>query len=156
MASGERRVANLFSQFSILNFQFRPSPIFFALWLISMPVYCLIRLSGATMLLDLATALVALSLFLFSLTHCIETRGWWRALAMLGVAFAIALTMEYLGSAHGILFGNYDYTNRLGPKAFGEVPVIIPAAWFMMLYPAWETAGLLTRPVKSRACTCTI
>ena len=112
-----------------------------------MPVYCLIRLSGATMLLDLATALVALSLFLFSLTHCIETRGWWRALAMLGVAFAIALTMEYLGSAHGILFGNYDYTNRLGPKAFGEVPVIIPAAWFMMLYPAWETAGLLTQRI---------
>jgi putative membrane protein len=53
--------------------------------------------------------------------------------------------MEYLGSKHGFIFGNYTYTDNLGYKALGQVPVIIPVAWFMMLYPSWETAGLLTR-----------
>ncbi len=116
-----------------------------------MPAYCLIRLLIGGVALDIATAVVAMSLFLFSLTHCIETRGWARSLAMLGVAFAIALTMEYLGSAHNFLFGNYDYTDRLGPKALGYVPVIIPIAWFMMLYPAWEVAGLLVSKFREWA-----
>ena len=110
-----------------------------------MPAYCLIRLAGATTLLNLATAFVAFSLFAFSLAHCVETRSWSRSLAMLAVAFAIALTMEYLGSAHGFVFGSYTYADKLEPKVLNQVPVIIPIAWFMMLYPAWETAGVLVR-----------
>ncbi len=137
--------------FSLLTYDFSLSQLFFILWLVSMPAYCLIRLLIGGVALDIATAVVATSLFLFSLTHCIETRGWARSLAMLGVAFTIALMMEYLGSAHSFLFGNYDYTNRLGPKALGYVPVIIPIAWFMMLYPAWEVAGLLVSKFREWA-----
>ncbi len=139
--------------FSLATFHISLSQLFFILWLVSLPAYCLIRLLIGGVALDIATAIVALSLFLFSFTHCIETRGWLRSLALLGVAFAIALIMEYLGSAHGFLFGSYDYTDRLGPKALGYVPIIIPIAWFMMLYPAWEVAGLLTakfNPEKQR------
>jgi putative membrane protein len=121
----------------------RGSQLFLGLYLLSMPVYCLLRLTGDGALIALSTAATAISLFAFSLLHCIETRGAPRSLLMLGAGFGIALTMEYLGSAHDILFGTYDYTNLLGPKAFGHVPVIIPIAWFMMLYPSWEVAGLL-------------
>jgi putative membrane protein len=123
----------------------RGSQLFLSLYLLSMPVYCLIRLTGDGALIALSTAATAISLFAFSLLHCIETRGAPRSLLMLGAGFGIALTMEYLGSAHDILFGAYDYTNLLGPKALGHVPIIIPIAWFMMLYPAWEIAGLITR-----------
>lgn len=119
------------------------SRLFLALYLLSMPVYCLIRLTGDGALIALSTAATAISLFVFSLAHCIETRGVSRSLLMLGSAFAVALTMEYLGSAHDVLFGTYDYTGLLGPTALGYVPVIIPLAWFMMLYPAWEVAGFL-------------
>lgn len=126
----------------------RPSLIFLALYVLSMPVYCLIRIWGSDTLIGIATAATAAFLFLFSLSHCIETRGLPRAGAMLGVAFAIALLMEYLGSKHGFLFGNYTYTDNLGYKALGQVPVIIPVAWFMMLYPSWETAGVLVQHSK--------
>lgn len=125
------------------------SRLYLALYLLSMPVYCLIRLTGDTALIAFSTAATAISLFAFSLAHCIETRGKSRALLMLGSAFVITLTMEYLGSAHNVLFGTYDYTGLLGPKALGYVPVIIPLAWFMMLYPAWDVAKLLTNSLNN-------
>lgn len=122
----------------------RPSVVFLVAHLVSLPVYCLVRLSGDPAWISIVTAVTAVSLFAFSLAHCVETRGAWRSAGMLLAAFAIAITMEYLGSAHDFIFGAYDYTDLLGLRALG-VPVIIPLAWFMMLYPAWATAGLLTR-----------
>lgn len=50
-----------------------------------------------------------------------------------------------MGSKHGLIFGTYTYTDLLGPKLLSQVPLIIPMAWFMMLYPAWLTAGVLAR-----------
>jgi putative membrane protein len=121
----------------------RASTLFFALFILSMPVYCLIRLSGHEQWGAISTAFTAMSFFAFSLAHCIETRGLTRATLMLFSGFAIALAFEYLGSSAGFLFGAYTYTDRLGPKAFGQVPIIVPVAWFMMLYPAWCVAELL-------------
>ncbi len=112
-------------------------------YLLSMPIYCLVRLAGQPDWIGLSTALTAASLFAFSLTYAIVQHGPRRAVAMLMAGFAIALTLEYLGSSYGILFGEYDYTDRLGPKLLGKVPAIIPIAWFMMLYPSWATAGYL-------------
>jgi putative membrane protein len=133
------------ASFKLNGLALRPSTVFLALYVLSMPVYCLIRIWGSDALIGIATAATAAFLFLFSLLHCIETRSLPRAAAMLAVAFAIALLMEYLGSRHGFIFGNYTYTDNLGYKALGQVPVIIPIAWFMMLYPSWETAGLLAQ-----------
>lgn len=116
-----------------------------------MPVYCLARLAGNPTLIGLSTAFTAISLFAFSLGYCVETRGLRRSALMVLSAFAIALTMEYLGSEHGVLFGHYDYTDNLGPRALGKVPIIIPIAWFMMLYPAWVTAGTLVERALARA-----
>lgn len=120
-------------------------PVLFALYLLSMPVYCLVRLSGQQAWIGPSTAFTAVSLFAFSLTHCVETRGPLRSALMLFASFAIALTTEYLGSTYGLIFGRYDYTDNLGPKVLGKVPVIIPIAWFMMLYPAWNATDLLIR-----------
>ena len=116
---------------------------FLLAYLLSMPIYCLVRLAGQPDWVGLSTALTAASLFAFSLTYAIAQHGLRRAVAMLMASFAIALTLEYLGSSYGFLFGEYDYTDRLWPKLLGKVPAIIPIAWFMMLYPSWATAGYL-------------
>lgn len=122
-----------------------------AAYMLSMPVYALVRLSGDSVLLSANTALTAALLFAFSLAHAMQTRGALRTAGMVAAAFAIALTMEYLGSKHGLIFGAYTYTDLLGPKALGQVPLIIPIAWFMMLYPSWAVAGLLTQSPLMRA-----
>jgi putative membrane protein len=74
-----------------------------------------------------------------------------RVVLLLLSGFGLALTFEYLGSRHGFLFGDYDYTDLLGYKALGEVPVIIPIAWFMMLYPSWQLAGKITARLRGLA-----
>ncbi|MGC9348150.1 MAG: carotenoid biosynthesis protein [Anaerolineae bacterium] len=53
-------------------------------------------------------------------------------LVVVGVGWAA----EFLGSHTGVPFGRYAYTQRLQPQ-LGEVPVLIPLAWLMMLPPAW-------------------
>ena len=128
----------------------RLSPALFVVYLLSMPIYCLVRLSDQQTWIGPSTALTAASLFAFSLAHCIEARGARRSAFMLVTSFAVALTMEYLGSTYGWLFGHYDYTDRLGPRLLGKVPAIIPIAWFMMLYPAWVTADLLVAQYATR------
>jgi len=119
------------------------SILFLFIYLLSMPIYCLIRLADQPAWIGPSTALTAASLFAFSLAHAVARRGPGRAMTMLAISFVVALTLEYLGSSYGFLFGAYDYTDRLGPKLLGKVPAIIPIAWFMMLYPAWAIADYL-------------
>lgn len=118
----------------------------FAAYVLSMPVYCLVRLSSRTDLIWPATTITLVLWFACALVHAFERVQPRRTLMMLASGFSIALLFEHLGSSAGFLFGEYDYTDLLGPKVFGQVPVLIPAAWFMMLYPSWEIArGLSAR-----------
>lgn len=55
--------------------------------------------------------------------------------------------MEEIGVRTGFIYGHYHYSNMLGPK-LGSVPVIIPLAWFMMIYPSWRVAGVLARAIN--------
>lgn len=56
--------------------------------------------------------------------------------------------MEEIGVRTGFIYGHYHYSNMLGPK-LGSVPIIIPLAWFMMIYPCWRVAGVLARSINS-------
>ena len=42
----------------------------------------------------------------------------------------------------GLIYGAYHYTDALGLK-LGHVPIIIPIAWFMMIYPSYIIANLI-------------
>jgi putative membrane protein len=126
----------------------RGSGWLFALYLFSLPTYCLVRLSGDSTWIWLATAFTCISWFFCSLQHTNETHGATHTGSLLLSGFAIALLFEHLGSTYGFLFGNYHYTDLLGFKVLGSVPVIIPVAWFMMLYPAWAVAGFVTRRMR--------
>jgi len=45
-----------------------------------------------------------------------------------------------VGRGDRLVFGAYHYTDYLGPK-LGNVPYLIPLAWFMMIYPSLRDRG---------------
>jgi uncharacterized membrane protein len=75
--------------------------------------------------------------FLFALLHSADRLGWKHSLLLMGLTFTISLLFECVGVATGWVYGPYHYTDLLGPKFLGLVPLVIPAAWFMMMYPSF-------------------
>ena len=66
----------------------------------------------------------------------------WAIRAVLTASIAVPVLgwfAEFIGSRTGIPFGKYHYTARLQPQV-GNVPVVIPFAWLMMLPPSWAAA----------------
>jgi putative membrane protein len=57
--------------------------------------------------------------------------------------------VEWIGSTTGLLFSHYDYTQAMQPQLAG-VPLIIPLAWAMMLFPAWAVAQAILAPYQRR------
>ena len=78
----------------------------------------------------------------FSLLHAMFMLGWRRAMAFFAVSSLLSLGAELAGVRTGLVFGKYCYTDALGPKFLGDVPYVIPLAWFMMIYPAYVIASL--------------
>ena len=63
-----------------------------------------------------------------------------RWLAAFGVLYAISLASELAGTTVGLPFGEYRYTEALGAKWFGHVPLVIPLSWFFMALPSYALA----------------
>ena len=83
--------------------------------------------------------------FSFALLHASDRFGWRRTLIFLGSAFVVSLALESLGVATGWVYGPYHYSeNKLGPLFLGLVPLLIPLAWFMMIYASFILADWLT------------
>jgi uncharacterized membrane protein len=133
------------------------SPTLAMLYLVTLPIYCLLHVTNQTRALGPATACTVVLLFGVSAAHLVETRGIRRAFAMVAIAFTITLGFELVGVATGLVYGSYSYTDQLGPKVLGLVPIVVPVAWLMMLYPAYETAtivlpnmtGAVVQPVRA-------
>ena len=118
-----------------------PMPItavFLGLYLVAMPAYCLFRVFQVQAGIMLLTFAMPLLMSAFAIAHMAGQYGWRNGVGMTLSAIGISLGAEVLGVSTGWLFGDYVYTDQLGPKAFGFVPWLIPFAWLMVLYPAWE------------------
>lgn len=78
-------------------------------------------------------------------------QGWamGRILRTTGVIFGFTLAVEVLGAATGFPFGHYDYTAALQPQLAG-VPLLIPLAWAMMIFPAWGVTETLLERRRAR------
>jgi len=85
----------------------------------------------------------------FALTHAALTLGPRRAAAFFVLAAAISWAFEQIGVATGLVYGPYHYSAMLGAR-LGHVPILIPLAWFMMLYPSWRLAQVLMPPPNNR------
>jgi len=81
--------------------------------------------------------------------HCAACEGWRRTGLFFATAAVVSYLLEEIGVRSGLVYGPYQYSDMLGPK-LGHVPVLIPLAWFMMIYPSWMTARALLRGVDTR------
>src|SRR5450759_3987502 len=98
----------------------------------------LIRLPVLTGSLGVLTSVVAL----FSLSHAWYSLGGRLTVVFFGLSAVISWTYEQVGVATGFVYGAYHYTDYLGVK-LGHVPLLIPLAWFMMVYPSYVIANLV-------------
>jgi uncharacterized membrane protein len=65
-----------------------------------------------------------------------------RTALTVAIVFVLSWALEAVGSATGIPFGLYHYTDRLQPQV-ARVPLLIMAAWMMMLPPSWAVGWRL-------------
>jgi uncharacterized membrane protein len=86
------------------------------------------------------TPVLTLLAFTFAILHGSQYLGWKQTLLLLILTFAISLLFECVGVATGLIYGPYHYTDKLGYKFLGLVPLLIPLAWFMMTYPSYVIA----------------
>ena len=94
---------------------------------------------------DAFTIIGVLSFATASALHAYVAYGRVFLFKFLGIALITTLVIEVLGVATSFPFGTYEYdTERLGTSVMG-VPLLIPFAWFMMLYPSWLVARDLTK-----------
>ena len=68
-----------------------------------------------------------------------------RAASALGAVTVTTGLVERLGTASGVPFGRYEYTGALRPR-LGQVPALVPLAWFAMAVPAREVAHAALGP----------
>jgi putative membrane protein len=83
------------------------------------------------------------------------TIGRRRTLVFFAAAVLISLACELLGTRTGWPFGAYEYTEHLGPKLFGLVPMSIPLSWFALglasYLLAFRIVAALGRPLRAWA-----
>ena len=76
------------------------------------------------------------------LCFMIENIGTTKTVLILLVSIVIGFCVEYLGVHQGLTFSTYSYSGFLGPH-FGDVPILIPLAWFAATTTAWLTTRLV-------------
>jgi putative membrane protein len=96
--------------------------------------------------------LILSSLFMFaaSATSAVHLLGGRATVRFVLIAVAVGWLAEQLGSSYGWFFGDYTYTEVLGPRV-GDVPFVIPLMWFALTYGAYVIANLIVwhAPVDS-------
>ncbi|RFU22566.1 carotenoid biosynthesis protein [Geodermatophilus marinus] len=84
-----------------------------------------------------------------SVAHAAVSRDARTGTVVLGLVAATAVVFESVGLATGFPYGEYSYSDDLGPTLLG-VPFLVPLAWLMMAWPSWLLAARLTRDVRPR------
>jgi putative membrane protein len=85
----------------------------------------------------------------FSVLHAGLRLGAGRTILFFGLTVVISFIAEEMGVRTGLVFGPYHYSDMLGWK-LGEVPVLVPMGWFMMIYPSSVVAQALLQGVDVR------
>ena len=96
---------------------------------------------------DAVTWMIVLLGSTVSVVHATVSRGARTGAGVLLVTAATAVVFEAVGLATGFPYGEYTYSDDLGPTLLG-VPFLVPLAWLMMAWPSWLLAGRLARPVR--------
>lgn len=84
----------------------------------------------------------ALLLFLVSWLSAVHLLGLRAALRFAAIAVVAGWFAEQMGATHGWFFGEYHYTDVLGPR-IGDVPAVIPLQWFAVSYMGYVISNLI-------------
>ena len=100
--------------------------------------------------ISLALVLASLAWFAVSLWSSGWLLGRRATWTFVGLAFALGWFAEEMGARFGWFFGEYHYTEVLGPR-LGSVPIVIPLMWFGVCQVGFTLACLLLwrRPVPA-------
>ena len=101
-------------------------------------------LTAARGMTDTTWLLIGSSVLMFaccwmSAIHLLGARA---ALHFVVIAVVLGWFAEEMGASYGWFFGEYTYTEVLGPR-LGSVPAIIPLMWFALTYVAFVIANLI-------------
>ena len=95
----------------------------------------LARVPGAIAIFNVAFVVFAQAqiwLSFLALVYVLSRRMGGAWLPAFAVVYTLSLGSELLGTSTGLPFGQYAYTELLGPKWLGLVPNLIPISWFML------------------------
>src|SRR5262245_39079349 len=98
----------------------------------------------------LVTAIHLAVMVAFALLHAAQRYGWKGAVAFAAICLVVSNIIENMGVATGFPFGNYHYTDALGPK-LGYVPLMIGPAYLGVGYMSWVIGTILVGDVKRGA-----
>lgn len=110
--------------------------VIYALFTVSKPLLL------GTGLWSLVPMVSILSMLGFVLLHGPRQMGWGSVLVFFIIAWAISWGLETSSVLTGFPFGNYHYTQRMGPK-LGLVPLLIMPAYFAVCYVSFYLARIL-------------
>lgn len=89
--------------------------------------------------------LAAITVVVFFLASVVHATTYHRSRGFFVVAVVVPVlgwVAERFGSSTGYPFGDYVYTDALGPQLL-DVPVVVPLAWAMMAYPTYVAASVV-------------
>lgn len=92
--------------------------------------------------LSLALVLASLAMAGASFWSCHVLLGRRSAWTFLAIAASLGWFAEQMGSSRGWFFGDYSYTDVLGPRLV-DVPIVIPLMWFGLTHIGLLMASLL-------------
>ncbi len=127
---------NLFAQHPV-------AMLLFLLWLVSMIALPIVKFVWGPPGLPWAVSLAVVAQA--GLVVTILQQAWGLSKTSITVTGIVLLTWlaEAIGTATGLPFGVYIYTDLLQPQV-AHVPLLIPLAWLMMLPSAWTVAALIS------------
>jgi uncharacterized membrane protein len=67
--------------------------------------------------------------------------GWPSILRFVAVSAAVGTAAETVGLKTGRIFGRYAYSDRVGPKCLGFLPLFVPILWTVLPYLGTVTAS---------------
>ncbi|MEP2990446.1 MAG: carotenoid biosynthesis protein [Parasphingorhabdus sp.] len=98
------------------------------------------------MLKKYSPALVASSMIAFVILHGSHQWGRQRVLSFAITIFCVGWIFETISINTGFPFGNYTYGEKMRPF-FGDVPVAVMPAYWVMAYVCWSLALLLRKRI---------
>jgi uncharacterized membrane protein len=93
---------------------------------------------------------IILGLVLVAL-HGARLFGWPAIFRFLTLSAAVGTGAETMGLRFGWIFGSYRYSDRVGPKCFGFLPLFVPFLWMVLPYLGTVTAGTAVFLVSGRS-----